>query len=249
MNIDELLDQIEDVLESGKNMPLTTKALVDVGSIKTSIEDIRMNLPNEISQAKAIAADEQNIKTKARNEASGLIAQARESSQKTLADTESKISVLIAKANEIAKKKVFKAEEEAAATLSAAKFESNRLIDSNNITLEAKDSAAAIKKQAQEEADAMLEKAKEQAEQLLQSANTEKEQVILSTSERAGKMMDEAEKWSSELRTSAGNYAERIMREANDSLTACANKVNESKQKISESMQKVSNITKNDRNQ
>lgn len=67
------------------------------------------------------------------------------------------------------------------------------------------------------------------------------------TKERADKLMAEAEKWSAELRTSAGNYAERIMREANDSLTACSNKVNESKQKISEAMQKVGNITKSDK--
>lgn len=107
MNIDELLDQIEDVLESGKNMPLTNKALVDVGSIITSIEDIRMNLPNEISQAKAIAADEQNIKAKAKNEAASILTQARETAQKTQGDTESKISVLIAKADEIAKKQSF----------------------------------------------------------------------------------------------------------------------------------------------
>lgn len=247
MNIDELLDQIEDVLESGKNMPLTNKALVDVGSIKTSIEDIRMNLPNEISQAKAIAADEQNIKAKAKNEAVSIVTQARETAQRTQEDTESKISVLIAKAEEIAKKKVFAANEEADATLSAAQIRSNQLVDSHSITLAAKDSAAAIKKQTQEEADAILEKAKEQAEQLLHSAKNKKEQEILSTKERADKLMVEAEKWSAELRTSAGNYAERIMREANDSLTACANKVNESKQKISEAMQKVGNITKSDK--
>jgi hypothetical protein len=107
MNIDELLDQIEDVLESGKNMPFSSKALINVEEIKTCIEDIRMNLPSEINQAKAIARDEQVIISKAQSLASETMAQARDKADKTLAETENKINILIAKADEIAKKKVF----------------------------------------------------------------------------------------------------------------------------------------------
>lgn len=245
MNIDELLDQIEDVLESGKNMPFSSKALINAEEIKTCIEDIRMNLPSEISQAKAIAADEHNILAKANSQASDIVGQARDKAEKTMTDTKNEIGVLIAKADEITKKKVAEATEQANRTIAGAQAQAAEMVAAHEITRQAKDSAAQIKKQAQDEADAILMKAKEQADQLLHSAKTEKEQEVLYTKERADKMVADAEKWSNELRTSAWNHAEKIMKEANDALTVCSNKVNESKQKIGDAIQRVNSININ----
>ncbi len=75
MNIESLLDQIEDILEAGTKVPLSNKTGVDAAAIRTAIEDIRLNLPNEITQARAIVADRNNILIKAKDEA-GLLTKA-----------------------------------------------------------------------------------------------------------------------------------------------------------------------------
>ena len=52
-NTDILLEDLEDVLDDATSMPMTKKSLVDVDKIKTIIEDIRLNTPQETKQAKA----------------------------------------------------------------------------------------------------------------------------------------------------------------------------------------------------
>ena len=51
MSIESLLDNIEDVLENSKNVPFSSKISVDGEEIKTIIEDIRLNTPQETKQA------------------------------------------------------------------------------------------------------------------------------------------------------------------------------------------------------
>ncbi|MEE1012611.1 MAG: ATPase, partial [Acutalibacteraceae bacterium] len=81
MNIENLLDQIEDILEAGSKVPLSSKIAVDANAIKRAIEDIRLNLPNEITQARAIVADRNNILIKAKDEAVNAVTGAQEKSR------------------------------------------------------------------------------------------------------------------------------------------------------------------------
>ena len=53
-NTDILLEDLEDVLDDATSIPLSKKCAVDVDKIKTIIEDIRLNTPQETKQAKAI---------------------------------------------------------------------------------------------------------------------------------------------------------------------------------------------------
>ena len=53
-NTDILLEDLEDVLDDATSIPLSKKYAVDVDKIKTIIEDIRLNTPQETKQAKAI---------------------------------------------------------------------------------------------------------------------------------------------------------------------------------------------------
>ena len=55
MNIDELLDVMDETLEEAVNLPFTGgKRMVDVEKVRDIIDDIRLNMPAEIRQAKAI---------------------------------------------------------------------------------------------------------------------------------------------------------------------------------------------------
>ena len=50
--IEDYLDEIEELLESGRGSAFSGKTSVDADAIKTVIEDMRLDIPEEIKQAK-----------------------------------------------------------------------------------------------------------------------------------------------------------------------------------------------------
>ena len=76
-NTDILLEDLEDVLDDATSVPMTKKSLVDVEKIKTIIEDIRLNTPQETKQAKAIVDSRNSIIDEANKEKEEIIAQAQ----------------------------------------------------------------------------------------------------------------------------------------------------------------------------
>ena len=79
MNVDELLDLLDETLEESTNLPFTGgKRMVDVDKVRDIIDDIRLNMPSEIKQAKAIVNDRAEIVAGARREAEGIIKKAED---------------------------------------------------------------------------------------------------------------------------------------------------------------------------
>lgn len=74
-----------------QKIPFSNKISVDVEAIRTAIEDIRLGLPNEISQARAIVADRNNILVKAKNEAVSAVTSAQEKSRALVSSAEDKV--------------------------------------------------------------------------------------------------------------------------------------------------------------
>lgn len=70
MNVEDLLDQIEEMVD--KSWSLGGKHFVDSDKVKSIIEDIRMNMPDEVRQAKAIASDRVRIMEEAKKEAAAI---------------------------------------------------------------------------------------------------------------------------------------------------------------------------------
>ena len=57
MNIDEILNMIDDMLEEAWSLPFSGgRCVVDAQKVKECVEDIRLNLPGEIKQAKMIVS-------------------------------------------------------------------------------------------------------------------------------------------------------------------------------------------------
>lgn len=99
MELLELLEQIEDILESGVNIPLTGgKCLVDREAILEIVQDIRLKLPDDIKQAKRITEEKARLMAEAQQEAENIIKNA-----------ESRIAALVDE-NEITKKAYEQAE-------------------------------------------------------------------------------------------------------------------------------------------
>lgn len=84
-NTDILLEDLEDVLDDATSMPMTKKSLVDVDKIKTIIEDIRLNTPQETKQAKAIVDSRNNILDEAKKEAAKIISEAQAQARELVA--------------------------------------------------------------------------------------------------------------------------------------------------------------------
>ncbi|MFQ9679415.1 MAG: ATPase [Ruthenibacterium lactatiformans] len=77
MNIDELLDVMDETLEEAVNLPFTGgKRMVDVEKVRDIIDDIRLNMPAEIRQAKAIVQDRADIVESAKKEAEAIVKRA-----------------------------------------------------------------------------------------------------------------------------------------------------------------------------
>ena len=78
MTIESLLDEIEAILEEGKSIPFSSNLLVDASAIKTAIEDIRLNMPDELMQARKIASERKEILASAQENADKIIEKAKE---------------------------------------------------------------------------------------------------------------------------------------------------------------------------
>lgn len=89
MNVNELLDIIEDTLEEGTSIPLSGgKRVVDVDKIRDYLDDIRLNLPGEIRQAKSIVNDRAQILDDAKKEAALIVKKAEERAAILVSETE-----------------------------------------------------------------------------------------------------------------------------------------------------------------
>lgn len=87
MTLDELLEQFDEVLDSGFKFP-GKKTVVDVEKLRAVVDEIRLNIPAEIKQAKGIVADRTDIITNAKREADGIIRNAEERAKAMVAQEE-----------------------------------------------------------------------------------------------------------------------------------------------------------------
>ncbi len=88
MTIDDLLDLMDESLEDAFTVPLTGKRMVDVEKLRDIIDDIRLNLPTEIRQAKAIVQDRAEIIEGARRESEAIIKKAEERARVIVSEQE-----------------------------------------------------------------------------------------------------------------------------------------------------------------
>lgn len=135
-NTDILLEDLEDVLDDASSIPLSKKSAVDVEKIKTIIEDIRLNTPQETKQAKAIVDSRNTILEEAKREASEIIKKAEAEARDLIARDEitkraqAEATEIIAKANEQGRQMVEEAQNQASDILSNATTQANEMVTS-----------------------------------------------------------------------------------------------------------------------
>ena len=77
VSVESLIDEMYDALERATKLPLMSKSLVNVSELTSILDDINENLPQEITQARSIVNDRNNIIEDAKREAEGIIKNAR----------------------------------------------------------------------------------------------------------------------------------------------------------------------------
>ncbi|MBO5912242.1 MAG: ATPase [Clostridia bacterium] len=87
MNMDDLMEQLDEVLDSGFKMP-GKRVIVDVEKVRAIIDDMRMTMPTEVKQAKGIVADRADIINNAKREADSIVRVAEERAKALVAQEE-----------------------------------------------------------------------------------------------------------------------------------------------------------------
>ena len=74
MELLELLDQIEEIIENGTNVPFTGgKCIVNRDEVLEILQEIRLRLPEDMKQAKRIVEEKSRILAEAQQEAENVI--------------------------------------------------------------------------------------------------------------------------------------------------------------------------------
>lgn len=79
MIIDEILEMMDDILDDAGTVPFNSKkGRIDIEKMRSCIRDIRLNLPEEIRNAKNIVNDRKDIVNVANKEAEQIVRKAEE---------------------------------------------------------------------------------------------------------------------------------------------------------------------------
>jgi vacuolar-type H+-ATPase subunit H len=110
MDLLNLIDELEDIVESGTSVPLTSRVMINREELLDTIKEIRIKLPDEIKQAAWIKEERQRILDEAQKSASSMINEA-ESKLEVLIDNDEIVKTARDRAEEIIKRAEYSAEE------------------------------------------------------------------------------------------------------------------------------------------
>lgn len=116
MKVEMLIDELSQLIDEAWSLPLSGgKTVINAERARELIEEIKTNMPQEIRQAKNIAADRSAILTKAKEEAESIVQKAEERAKAMIAQNE-----IVRQAQQKAQEIVFDANQKAAEIKSAA---------------------------------------------------------------------------------------------------------------------------------
>ena len=76
MEIFTLLNNLEDILENSKKVPLSDKCIINQEEVLELIKEIRLKLPDELKQAKWVKEERERILAEAQKEADDVVKEA-----------------------------------------------------------------------------------------------------------------------------------------------------------------------------
>ena len=257
--IEDYLDEIEELLESGRGSAFSGKTSVDADAIKTVIEDMRLDIPEEIKQAKILATERREIINRANQEADRIVEDAKSRSREYLTAAEMRVKELTEKASKSSEKELKDAHAGAQKILEEARAQADGLIARENIVKEAKTTAETLNAEAEKylsEAKAGAAKltadteestttlvaetqakvdANEKAAAIGAEAQRNAERTIQDADYTAQTKMEAANKWAVDLKASVGSYITNLVNETEYRVAKSLNEVHQLQANINQS--------------
>ncbi|EJF43429.1 hypothetical protein HMPREF1317_1650 [Schaalia georgiae F0490] len=149
------LDQIEDLVETARSIPLSASIMVNKAEILDLLDQAREALPEDLVAADAVVADADAVLVRADSAAEQAIAEANTRASSTLEAANTKADQIVSSAREEAERTTSRADAEAEATLAQARADAeaaladaqaqaDRLVSTENIVRMAEDRAREI---------------------------------------------------------------------------------------------------------
>lgn len=88
MEILKMIDLLEDKVEQSKTIPLLNRAMIDREELLAAIEEIRLNIPEDMKQARLIKEERKRIIAEAQAEADEIIKAAKLKTEKMVDEHE-----------------------------------------------------------------------------------------------------------------------------------------------------------------
>lgn len=100
-SISDVLEEMDELLDTATSVPLSGgKKMIDADRFRELVDDIRLFMPNEIKQAKAVVSDRAEIISQAKREADEIVKKA-EARARSLVDNNEIVKQAQDKANEV----------------------------------------------------------------------------------------------------------------------------------------------------
>lgn len=110
MDVLNLIDEVEDIVESGTSLPFTNKVMVNKEELLDIMKEIRIKLPDEIKQATWIKDERQRILADAQKDADNILNEAEYKIEELIVEEEI-IKIANNRAEEIVTRAQHKAKE------------------------------------------------------------------------------------------------------------------------------------------
>ena len=110
MDVLNLIDEVEDIVESGTSLPFTNKVMVNKEELLDIVKEIRIKLPDEIKQATWIKDERQRILADAQKDADNILNEAEYKLEELIVEEEI-IKIANNRAEEIVTRAQHKAKE------------------------------------------------------------------------------------------------------------------------------------------
>ena len=178
----ELLKHIRTVVNSGTNVPLTNKKIIDAEKCLRIIDDMEHNLPDAVQYGIQMF-----------NERERIMGNAETAAMNRVSSAEMRANAALEKARADAERIVEDAENEARAILDDAQERADRMVNESEIVQQAREEARIIKNDARVEASELRLKATHDAYQLLVSVEDDLNEACARIRSRRAELDNEDE--------------------------------------------------------
>jgi len=152
MEVYERLDDLVDLIEGARGVPLSDSCVINRTIALELLEAVRALMPASLRDAATILADRDDVLEDAAREAESRVAAAQDDADATLTRAENDAAALMSRAQADVDQVLAQAQSDAARTVDRARAEAERLVAADTIRLEAERQAKSLRQQADSDA-------------------------------------------------------------------------------------------------